>query len=86
MPPFLQPQDLPAAFEAAWNQHDMAAFAVQSIVFPAFGRSAAQGHSFAYAGAALWFPEVLAFMQRHCNAMVDIPDAHSPTAAPTRSN
>jgi dienelactone hydrolase len=41
---------------------------VKTIVYPAFGHSAAQGHSFAYAGAATWFPDVLSFVQQHCGA------------------
>lgn len=39
---------------------------VESRVYAPFGRSAAEGHRFAYAGVATWFPDVLAFVQRSC--------------------
>lgn len=35
-------------------------------VYPAFGTSAKDGHSFAYRGSSIWFPDVLAFFQRYC--------------------
>jgi carboxymethylenebutenolidase len=35
-------------------------------IYPPFGHSARDGHSFAYRGAELWFPDVLAFVQKHC--------------------
>jgi len=31
-------------------------------VYPAFGTSAKEGHSFAYLGSETWFPNVLAFL------------------------
>jgi hypothetical protein len=39
---------------------------VEVKVYPPFGSSAREGHSFAYAGSDVWFPDVLAFLQRHC--------------------
>ncbi len=35
-------------------------------VYPAFGQSAREGHSFAYAGSDVWFADVLAFVKKHC--------------------
>jgi dienelactone hydrolase len=62
---------------------------VKTIVYPAFGHSAAQGHSFAYAGAATWFPDVLSFVQQHCSAATaaDRPFTYStaPSGPSTRS-
>ena len=34
--------------------------------YDAFGKSAADGHSFAYRGAATWFPDVFSFIDQHC--------------------
>jgi dienelactone hydrolase len=35
-------------------------------IYPSFGSSKREGHSFAYRGSATWFGDVLAFMQKHC--------------------
>ena len=35
-------------------------------VYPPFGHSARDGHSFAYAGSDVWFPDVLAFLTTYC--------------------
>lgn len=35
-------------------------------IYPAFGKSEKDGHSFAYLGSAIWFEDVFAFMRRHC--------------------
>ena len=35
-------------------------------VYPPFGLSAREGHSFAYAGSESWFPDVLAFLTKYC--------------------
>lgn len=35
-------------------------------IYPAFGWTARQGHSFAYRGVATWRDDVLAFLGRHC--------------------
>ena len=35
-------------------------------IYPPYGSSNRDGHSFAYLGASLWFPDVLAFVQKHC--------------------
>lgn len=47
---------------------EMKAAGLQSEVriYPPYGSSARDGHSFAYAGAPIWFPDVLAFLQKHC--------------------
>lgn len=34
--------------------------------YPAFGKSAAEGHSFAYRGSAIWFPDVFDFIDKNC--------------------
>jgi len=38
----------------------------ESKIYPPFGSSPADGHSFAYRGSALWFDDVLRFLERHC--------------------
>ena len=35
-------------------------------IYPPFGASSREGHSFAYAGSATWFGDVFSFVQRHC--------------------
>jgi len=35
-------------------------------IYPSYGHSNREGHSFAYQGAAIWFGDVFAFMQKHC--------------------
>lgn len=35
-------------------------------IYPAFGLTAKDGHSFAYRGASTWFKDVLAFLQANC--------------------
>ena len=35
-------------------------------IYPPYGSSAQDGHSFAYMGASTWFPDVFAFIQKHC--------------------
>lgn len=35
-------------------------------LYPVFGRSTAGGHSFAYLGANIWFPDVLGFLNEVC--------------------
>jgi dipeptidyl aminopeptidase/acylaminoacyl peptidase len=39
---------------------------VEVKTYPAFGKSAAEGHSFAYRGSAIWFSEVFNFIDKHC--------------------
>ena len=39
---------------------------VESKIYPAFGKSAKEGHSFAYRGAKIWFEDVLKFLQKNC--------------------
>jgi len=38
----------------------------EAKIYPAYGRSAREGHSFAYLGAASWFDDVFEFVRRHC--------------------
>jgi dienelactone hydrolase len=35
-------------------------------IYPAFGESRREGHSFAYRGASTWFEDVFAFLNAHC--------------------
>ncbi|WP_348071115.1 prolyl oligopeptidase family serine peptidase [Polaromonas sp.] len=35
-------------------------------IYPPYGTSSREGHSFAYAGSATWFDDVFSFVQRHC--------------------
>lgn len=38
------------------------------IIYPAFGKSAAQGHSFAWRGSSVWIADVFQFLHEHCVA------------------
>ena len=38
------------------------------IIYPAFGKSAAQGHSFAWQGSSVWAADVFQFLHEHCVA------------------
>ena len=38
----------------------------EAKIYPAFGKSSHDGHSFAYRGAAMWFDDVVRFLERHC--------------------
>jgi hypothetical protein len=35
-------------------------------IYAPFGSTHNDGHSFAYRGSAVWFPDVIAFLQKHC--------------------
>ena len=35
-------------------------------IYPPYGSSNSDGHSFAYLGSATWFKDVFAFVQKHC--------------------
>jgi dipeptidyl aminopeptidase/acylaminoacyl peptidase len=35
-------------------------------IFPAYGKSAADGHAFAYFGGAVWADDVFRFLGAHC--------------------
>jgi carboxymethylenebutenolidase len=39
---------------------------VEHKLYPAFGASASDGHSFAFRGAGTWFPDVLRFLEQNC--------------------
>lgn len=36
-------------------------------IYPSFGKTNKEGHSFAYLGASIWMNDVLEFLQKHCN-------------------
>jgi dipeptidyl aminopeptidase/acylaminoacyl peptidase len=38
----------------------------EAKIYPRYGDSHADGHSFAYRGSDVWFPDVLAFLEKHC--------------------
>jgi dipeptidyl aminopeptidase/acylaminoacyl peptidase len=38
----------------------------QMKIYPPFGNSAREGHSFAYRGSSVWFDDVFRFLERHC--------------------
>jgi len=38
----------------------------QMKIYPPYGTSNREGHSFAYLGAATWFDDVFTFVQQHC--------------------
>jgi carboxymethylenebutenolidase len=38
----------------------------EAKIYPRFGKSSQDGHSFAYRGVSIWFDDVLRFLQRHC--------------------
>ena len=35
-------------------------------IYPPFGKSAAEGHSFAYLGSSIWADDAFRFLERHC--------------------
>jgi dipeptidyl aminopeptidase/acylaminoacyl peptidase len=35
-------------------------------IYPAFGASAQEGHSFSYLGGPVWASDVLLFLEKHC--------------------
>jgi len=37
-------------------------------IYPPFGTSPPEGHSFAYRGSSIWFEDVLRFLARHCTS------------------
>lgn len=40
--------------------------AVEVRIYPPFGKSAQEGHSFGYRGGAIWQPDALTFMEKNC--------------------
>jgi len=40
--------------------------AVEMKIYPPFGRSPQEGHSFGYFGAASWEQDVFGFLDRYC--------------------
>jgi len=38
----------------------------QVKIYPPFGKSAEEGHSFAYAGSLIWADDAFRFLQQHC--------------------
>ena len=51
--------ELSAEMKLAGNESELK-------IYPSYGRSSREGHSFAYQGVAVWFDDVFAFMQKHC--------------------
>jgi dipeptidyl aminopeptidase/acylaminoacyl peptidase len=35
-------------------------------IYPPYGSSNREGHSFAYLGSSIWFSDVFSFLQKHC--------------------
>jgi carboxymethylenebutenolidase len=35
-------------------------------IYPAYGQSAREGHSFAYLGSSMWADDVFRFLKQHC--------------------
>jgi dienelactone hydrolase len=68
----------PIFFFQAENDHDLAPSRVLSAtmrnagkpfevkIYPPYGASADQGHTFGYFGAAVWSPDVFRFLDAHC--------------------
>jgi len=52
-------RSLSAAMKEAGKTYEMR-------IYPAFGGSAQEGHSFAYSGIAVWGSDVLRFLEKHC--------------------
>ena len=52
--------------EVLSSERKQAGKSVEVKTYPAFGKSAAEGHSFAYRGSAIWFPDVFDFIDRNC--------------------
>jgi len=75
----VQTSRAPILFFQAENDYDVAPsktlFAVMKAagkeaelkIYPPYGLSDREGHSFAYKGSAVWFADVLAFVRLHCN-------------------
>jgi carboxymethylenebutenolidase len=53
------PRSLARAMHDAGNEADVK-------IYAAFGRSPAEGHSFAWRGGSIWGEDVFAFLSRHC--------------------
>jgi len=74
----VQTSSAPILFFQAENDYDLAPsktlFAAMKAtgkdaelkIYPPYGLSNRDGHSFAYKGSAVWFDDVLAFVQRNC--------------------
>lgn len=41
----------------------------EAKIYPPFGNSPQEGHSFAYRGSSIWFDDVLRFVERHCTGI-----------------
>jgi len=52
-------RSLSAAMKEAGKTYEMR-------IYPAFGGSAQEGHSFAYSGIAVWGSDALRFLEKHC--------------------
>jgi len=68
----------PILFLQAENDYDLSPTRVLSAamknagkpyemkIYPAFGKSPEEGHSFAYLGGSVWADDVFRFLGRHC--------------------
>lgn len=52
--------------EVLSSERKQAGKSVEVKTYPAFGKSAAEGHSFAYRGSSIWFPDVFDFIEKNC--------------------
>lgn len=52
--------------KAMFEELKLAGRPAESRVYPAFGRTVREGHSFAYLGGDIWFPDLLNFFNTHC--------------------
>jgi carboxymethylenebutenolidase len=53
-------RQLPAAMRNAGKAYKVR-------IYPAYGASPEEGHSFAYRGSSVWADDVVAFFEKHCN-------------------
>lgn len=62
----------PLLFFQAENDFDLSPTKILSgikgemKIYPAFGKTAKDGHSFAYRGSSIWFEDVFQFISKHC--------------------
>jgi len=52
--------------KALFNERKQAGKETELKIYPLYGSSNRDGHSFAYMGSATWFSDVFAFVRKHC--------------------